>query len=293
MHAQADPVHGQGTAVAHGLQRAHLQGRRRASALGRRAARCPSLLGHQRRHARRSRSRSRRRRRLQRGCLHTAGPNHGLRKHRFLRLAHRRVVDRPALAQNSDRIRKGHHFTKLVGDQQHGAFTPLGNSTHRAQHLIGLVRCKYRGGLVENQQARTQVKLLEQFQLLPLARSKFARAGVQVKLKRRALHEGAQSLALAGPVNHRRHAGGEQQVFGHRHARRQGEMLVHHANAQGARDKGVGNGLLAAVHQHAAFVGRLKAGHALDQGAFARAVFAQQCMYRTGGDFQAHLVQGG
>jgi len=70
-------------------------------------------------------------------------------------------------------------------------------------------------------------------------------------------------------------------------------VLVDHADAQAARDDGVGDGLLAPVQQDGAFLGPLETRHAFDQRALARAVLAQQGVHAAGLHAHVHAVHGG
>ncbi len=62
------------------------------------------------------------------------------------------------------------------------------------------------------------------------------------------------------------------------HAVEQGEVLEHHADADPAGGVGIGEGDGLAVPDDLAFVGVEDAVDDLDQGGFAGAVFAQQCV---------------
>ena len=210
------------------------------------------------------------------------------------RVGHQAVVHGTAPAQHGDRIRIGHHFAELVRDDDDRALAATGKCAHMAQHLIGLLGRQHRRGFVQNQQARFEVQLLEQFELLLFASGELAWAGVQIQAERGACQERQQFGTLGAPVNHPRHfAGGQHQVLGHGHARRQREVLVDHANTQGPRHDRVGNGLLPPVDQNAAFLRLLKPGHTFHQRAFARSVFPQQGMHRAGLHLHADLVHGG
>jgi hypothetical protein len=69
-------------------------------------------------------------------------------------------------------------------------------------------------------------------------------------------------------------------------------MLVDHANAQGTCHHGVGDVLLSPVNHDAAFFSLLKTGNTFHQGAFARAVFPQQCMHGAGFHPHGDAVHG-
>jgi hypothetical protein len=218
--------------------------------------------------------------------------HHGLRQPGRRGLRDGAVVHLAATAQHRDVVGIGGDLAELVRDEQDGAAAGAREVAHVAQHLVGLLRCQHRGGLVQDQQARLQVQLLEQLQLLLLAGGQPGRRGIQVEPERRGRQEGLELRALRPPVDHGgRAAAGQQQVLGHRHARRQREVLVDHADAQRARDDRIGDVLLAAVDQDAAGLGAVEAGDALDQRALAGAVLAQQRMHGARRRLERDAVQ--
>ena len=163
---------------------------------------------------------------------------------------------------------------------------------HVAQHLVGLLRRQHRGRLVEDQQPRLEIELLEQFQLLFFAGREFGRASIEVQRERRGSEEFLELGAPGFPVDQRRRlATGQQQVLRHRHAGRQREVLVDHADAERARHHGGGDVLLTPVGDHRAFVRPLEAGDAFHQRALAGAVLAQQGMHAAGRHLHRHVVQ--
>ena len=203
-------------------------------------------------------------------------------------------MDDTATAQHRNRIGISHHFAKLVGNDDDGALAAAGKLAYVTEHLIGLLRCQYRSRLVQYQQARLEVKLLEQFQLLLFPGGQLSWASVQIEAKRRGRQKRDEFRTLASPVNQQGHlVGCQQQVFGHGHTGGKGEMLVHHADAERAGNYRVDDVLLAPVDHDAAFFGTLKACDAFDQRTFTRAVFTEQRMHRARLDAQGDLLHRG
>jgi hypothetical protein len=145
-----------------------------------------------------------------------------------------------AAAQHRDVVGIRHHLAELVRDQQHGAAAGALRSRARAQHLVGLLRRQHRGRLVQDQEARLQVQLLEQLQLLLLAGGQCPNGGHRGRAGT-AWSPGSPRAARAcsSSRSRRASAAGQQQVLGDRHARRQREVLVDHADAQRTRDDGL------------------------------------------------------
>ena len=164
----------------------------------------------------------------------------------------------------------------------------------QAQHLVGFLHGEHAGGLVEDEQAVPQQELLEDFQFLFLPGGEVADLRPQGHGEGLAVHEVGQRGALPAPAHPAGHAiEGEREVFGDGEVRHQGEVLVDHAQARGVGVARAGEvGLLAVEHDRTA--GRAVVAHdALDQGALAGAVAAQQGVEAARGDAQRHAVEGG
>jgi len=200
----------------------------------------------------------------------------------------------PAAAQHAHLVGVGGDLAELVGDEHDAAIAGMRAVAQQPQHLVGFLRRQHRRGLVEDQEARLQQELLQDLELLLLPGRQLLRRRVEVEAKGRRGHEGSELGAHRGPVDQRRQvAACQQQVLGHRHAGHQREMLVHHADAEVARDHGRGDVVLAAVDQHAALLRALVADDTLHERALAGAVLAQQRMHGAGRDGERHLVEGG
>jgi hypothetical protein len=132
--------------------------------------------------------------------------------------ATRAMVHSLAPAQHGHVVGIGHHLAELVRDHQHGALAAARAVAHMAQHLVGLLRRQHRGGLVQDQQPRLQVQLLEHLELLLLAGRQVLRRGVQVQRKGVVARKACSSARSASSRSRRHLAAGQQQVLGHRHA---------------------------------------------------------------------------
>ena len=269
---QGEIAHGQRATVAHDIESCDLQVRRLAGADDGRMWRPGRGFG---------------------GCG-TCIAHHGLSQPRGVGIRDAGAMDAFATAQDGHVVGIGHHFAELVRDDQDRAHAASRELAHMAQHFVGLLGCQYRGGLVQDQQARLEVELFEQFQFLFFTGGQLLRAGVQVQAERGGFQELLQFLAFGAPVDHgRRLAAGQQQVFSDGHARRQCEVLVDHADTQRPGNHRVGNVLFAAIDQDAAGFGCLESGDAFDQGALAGAVLAQQCVDSARADLHGDAVQSG
>ena len=166
------------------------------------------------------------------------------------------------------------------------------HAAQEAQHLVGLARGQHRGRLVEDQKVLVEIELLEDFELLLLARRQARHRHVERHLERHALEEFFQRRHLLAPVDHRRRVGAaDHQVLGRGQRRHQREVLIDHADAVGVGDARIVDFDLVAVDHHLA-AGRLVEAHdALDQRRLASAVLAEQRMHRAGVHLDRDIVE--
>jgi len=109
---------------------------------------------------------------------------------------------------------------------------------------------KHRGRLVENEKAPAQIELLEDFALLPLAGGNGRDLGVERHAKRHAGEKFLQSLALAHPIDHRRHVVARQhEILSDRHRRNEREVLIDHAQPERVRGARIVDDLLPVIDQ--------------------------------------------
>ena len=209
-------------------------------------------------------------------------------------VGHAALAGEPAATQHRDRVGEGHHLAELVGDQQHGDVTRLRHRPQHPQHLVGLGRRQHRGRLVEDHEAAFQVELLEDLDLLLLARRQPRHRRIEVDVERHRGHERGQPRPLLRPAHDDRHVvARHHEVLGHRHARYQREVLVDHADAERVGVVRRADVSLAAADHDAAGIGLVVADQALHQRALAGAVLAQQRVEAARRHLQGDGVQGG
>ena len=136
------------------------------------------------------------------------------------------------------------------------------------------------------------MELLENLDLLLLARRERRHRRVQPHPERHRLEQLAQLLPVAPPVDRERNIRpGEHEVFEHRHLGHEREVLVDHADAGGmglARRAAV---MRLPIDQEAAGIGLVGAHEAFHQRAFARPILAEQRVDAAGPDAHRHVVQ--
>ncbi len=109
----------------------------------------------------------------------------------------------PPAPQHRDLVGEGHHLAELVGDHQDRVLAGMGHVAQHAENLVGLLRREHRGRLVENQEAALEIDLLEDLDLLLLARRDRGDHGIERHLEGHAGQKRAQPVALALPIDHR------------------------------------------------------------------------------------------
>ncbi len=189
-------------------------------------------------------------------------------------LARARVASAP---QHRHRVAVAGHLTELVGDDEDRQLFSAGLLVQQAEHLVGLARRQHRRRLVEEEQLPVQVELLQDLELLLLARRERAHRRRERHLERLARHELGERRVLALPVDDGRHVvADEHEVLGDGHVRDERELLVDHADAGGMGLARAGERRLAAVVEHDAGGRLLVADHAFHERALARAVLPEQ-----------------
>ena len=138
-----------------------------------------------------------------------------------------------ALAQDSAAVRHGHDLVELVGDEEDG-LSFLCQAAHDVHELIDLLRRQNGSRLIEDQDLIVAVEHLEDLRALLHADGDVLDESIGVDVQAillRELHDlfpGLIHLQEARLV--RLHA--EDDVFKHREALHELEVLMHHANAQ-------------------------------------------------------------
>ena len=195
-------------------------------------------------------------------------------------------------AQHRDLAGIGLDLAQLVGDQHHGDPPRVRHLAHQTEDLVRLSRCQHAGRLIEDEEAMAEEELLEDLQLLLLARRKTAHGAVEIEPERHGLQEPLEAGELLLPVDD----GGQgilaqHQVLGHRHARHQGEVLIDHAEAQVMGLARVGDVPNLARDPDLSRVRVIVAHQALDERALARAVLAEEGVEGPGIEADRDLVE--
>ena len=168
------------------------------------------------------------------------------------------------------------------------------HGVEHAEDLVGFRGRQHGGRLVEDHEAAGEIELLQDLDLLLLARGEARDGPIEVELERDRLHEAGEPLALAAPGDHGGHVvARHDQVLRHRHARHQREVLVDHADAERVGIVRGANGLLARSHHDLAGVGLVVADQALHERALARAVFPEERVEGARRDARRHVLEGG
>ena len=197
-----------------------------------------------------------------------------------------------AAAQDGHLVGKSHHLAEFMRDHQNGESAARHHVAQHAEHFVGLAGREHRGRLVEDEKAALQIKLLEDFAFLPLAGGNRRDFGVERNAKRHARQKFFQRLALARPVNDRRHMVARQhEILRHRHRRHQREVLIDHAEAERMRGARIADDLLPVVDDELAGIGLVVAHDAFDERRFAGAVLAKERVERARPDFQRNLIE--
>src|SRR5439155_6608111 len=170
--------------------------------------------------------------------------------------------------------------------------TPSRHLVQEAEDLVGLTRREHRRRLVEDQDAGGEIELLEDLDLLLLAGRQRADRRLEIDLERHVLQELVQPAMLGRPVDDERKVRARQrEVLGHRHARHEREMLVHHPDPVSMRVARASDDALDVIDDHGALIGRVVAHHALDEGTLPGAVLAEQRVKRAGLEGQGDVVE--
>jgi hypothetical protein len=197
-----------------------------------------------------------------------------------------------AAAQDRDLVGECHHLAEFVGDHQDGEIAAGDHAAQHAEHFVGFARREHRGRLVENEKAPAQIQLLEDFALLPLASGNGRDLGIERHAKRHAGEKLLQCLALACPIDHRRHMVARQhEILGDRHRRHEREVLIDHAQPERVRGSRIADHLLPVIDQKLAVIGLVITHDAFDESRFAGPVFAQERMERARTHLQRHGVE--
>ena len=140
-----------------------------------------------------------------------------------------------AVAQHHAAMRQRAHLVELVRDED-DADALRRHGAQRHEQAVDLGRRQHRGRLVEDQDAHAAEQRLDDLQPLLLADRQRRHRPVGIERQAELLLDALEAGKPAGAVEPAALAGqADQQVVEHGKARRQMEMLVHHADAGGQR----------------------------------------------------------
>jgi hypothetical protein len=185
----------------------------------------------------------------------------------------------PAAAQHRDIVRNAQCLTKLVRDEHHGV--PLVGETAKPpekRHALG--RRQHGGRLVEHENSRMSRQCLRDLDTL-LCRDREPLHPHQ-RIEREASALGERSQPCDRPLHVQHAVIAERDVLGDGHHRHEGEMLVHHADAECDRVGRTSEPHGGSSHLDAA---RIRAFHAVrdaHERGFAGAVLTEQRMHGSG-----------
>ena len=198
-----------------------------------------------------------------------------------------------AAAEHGHLIGKRPHFFEFVRDDDDGELSGICQTSHEVEHVLRFLRGQGRGRLIEHKQSALEIKLLEDFRLLPLACSKRAERNIQRNFERHARQEVIEALPLCLPIDDKRHVGARHhQIFGGGHRRYQREMLVDHAETETIGVLRLSDAFLSVADDEIAGIGAVIAEQAFDEGRFAGAVLAEQRVHRASLNLQRHVIEG-
>jgi hypothetical protein len=203
--------------------------------------------------------------------------HHRLRDLARARRARRHPRDGAPVLHHRHAVAHRHHLVELVRDEHDRAPLVAQRAQHRPQ-LLHLGRGEHGGRLVEDQRLRAAVERLEDLDPLRLAHRQLGHEAVGGDGEPRARAERLDLAHRPRAVERRppRELAAQHHVLGHREARDEHEVLVHHADAGVDRRRGGPAGDVPAAHAHGAAVGRVESGEDAHERGLARAVLPHQ-----------------
>ncbi|MPM59538.1 hypothetical protein SDC9_106382 [bioreactor metagenome] len=181
------------------------------------------------------------------------------------------------MGEDADPVADAQHLPQLMADENDALSLRRHLPDHFKQRLA-LLRQQHGGWLVQNQDFRTGVQKLQNLDFLLHADAQPLHGAVQLHLNVVLFLQLFKLRAHLFPVPYGQRSRPVHQAHvlhrvkpAHQH-----EMLVHHADTVAHGVLGAGNFYLLAAQQDAARVGMIHSENNIHQGAFPRAVFAQQ-----------------
>src|SRR5262249_2158288 len=136
--------------------------------------------------------------------------------------------------------------------------------------------------------------MLENLDLLLLARGQDARGAIEVDTKRHPTQERVHVLSFDVPADDGREVVlPENEILGHRHTRHEREVLVDHAEAEPVCVARSGDVMLGPVDQQMSAIGPVVPHHALHQRALPRPVLAEDRVEGSRYQSQRDVVERG
>lgn len=200
-----------------------------------------------------------------------------------------RLAGHLAAAQNGGAVAQGLDFVQLVADVDN-RHALAGQPAQGVEQLLHRLRGEHRGGFVQDQQLGVLQQAAHDFHPLALAHRQAVHQPVRVQRQAVALGHFAHPQRQRRRVERRIQRQGD--VLDHGQGFEQRKMLKHHANAQLARLRRVGDGHRLAVPADFASVGLDRAIDDFHQRAFARAIFAKNGVDLAGRHRQADAIIG-
>ena len=181
-----------------------------------------------------------------------------------------------AVAQNGDAIGNRDHFIQLVADEDDG-FALIRHLLEGLEKAFGLLRREHGSRLVQNENLRTAVEHLDDFDSLLLAHRELPNLGLgingQAILVADARHLGIDLVVLSTKLTSME---AQDNILGHGLHGHQHEVLMDHAHPGG-------NGVARRIEAHAltvdedfALIRVIETGEDIHQRRLAGAIFAQQ-----------------
>ena len=201
-------------------------------------------------------------------------------------------VDAAAFLEDCHPVGDLHDFAHLVRDED-DTFPLVAQLFQHREQPVGLLRGQYRSRLIENQQPAVAQQQLDQFDPLLGTDRELPDRCVKVEVEIELVDQGLDLVAIAAALEQVRDIReGNQDILKHRMGRDQHEVLVNHADGAGQGVFRAGEMNRLPIDADLTAVGVIEPGQDVHQGAFPRAVFAEQGMDFPGADAERHIIEG-
>src|SRR5690606_18421783 len=202
-------------------------------------------------------------------------------------------ADDAPVAKHDDLLADFEHFLQLVADENDAHAARL-QRPHDVEQTFGFLRREHCGRFVEDEDVRLAVERLDDLDALLHADGQVfdQRVGIDFQT---VLLRNFEDAPSGGPAVQKRPVNGfvaQHDVFGHGEHGNQLEMLVNHADAERDGVVWIANCDRPAINQDFALIWLVQPVDEVHQGAFARAVFAQQAQDLTLVELEVDMVIG-